>query len=96
MHSYYLPNAKRSNLTILLGAEAKEIILRKQDDEGDWVARGLRFTHGGSIWEVLARCEVVVSAGSVQSPHLSPSARYGGLFHRRFGEKKRNPSPTRE
>lgn len=45
-----------------------ELILARENDE--WVAKGARFTHSGSDFEVYASREVIVSAGTVQSPQL--------------------------
>ena len=67
--AYYLPNASRPNLLILPEAEAREILLVETDDSG-WEAKGVRFTHRGAEFSVFASREVIISAGSVQSPQI--------------------------
>jgi choline dehydrogenase-like flavoprotein len=67
-NSYYLPNSKRPNLTVLTEATALEIILEKEDSS--WRATGVRFEHGGKAFSVAASKEVILSAGSVQSPQM--------------------------
>ena len=66
--SYYLPNAKRENLTVLLGAEAQELVLEK--DGQDFAAKGVRFLSNGEEFVVKAAKEVIISGGSIASPQL--------------------------
>lgn len=66
--AYYVPAAKRGNLVLLAEATAREIVLEKDDD--DWTAKGVRFTHEGREYTVRVKSEVILSAGSVQSPQL--------------------------
>ncbi|KAI1087179.1 GMC oxidoreductase [Rostrohypoxylon terebratum] len=66
--AYYLPNSSRKNLFILTEALVQDIILSKEN--GEWIATGARYTHGGSHFTASAAREVIVSAGSVQSPQL--------------------------
>ena len=47
----------------------REIVLEK-DDSNDWAAKGVRFAHGGGEYTVQVEGEVILSAGSVQSPQL--------------------------
>jgi choline dehydrogenase-like flavoprotein len=68
--AYYQPIASRPNLVLLTGAEVHEILLSKIDDAADWKAEGVRFTHRGIEFSAFASREVIVSAGSVQSPQL--------------------------
>lgn len=66
----YCKNHKspQRNLHILTKAYVQEISLVK-DGEG-WVASGARFKYDGGEYSVEARREVILSAGSVQSPQL--------------------------
>ncbi|KAH6655332.1 putative choline dehydrogenase [Truncatella angustata] len=66
--AYYLPYSQRPNLHVLTGVLVNEILLKQQ--HGDWVAHGVRFAHDGKQYAVQALREVVLSAGSVQSPQL--------------------------
>ncbi|KAI0127707.1 hypothetical protein BJ170DRAFT_626435 [Xylariales sp. AK1849] len=66
--AYYLPVSSRPNLFVLTEALAKEILI--EQDCGKWVARGVKYTRNGETSIVHASREVVLSAGSVQSPQL--------------------------
>jgi choline dehydrogenase-like flavoprotein len=66
--AYYLPNASRQNLVVLTDATVNEVVLSEQ--EGQWTATGVRFQHEGQHHTVLANREVILSAGTVQSPQL--------------------------
>jgi len=74
--AYYRPNASRPNLVVLTGAEVREIVLEKADDE--WTAKGVRFVHGGTEYSASASREVILSAGSVQSPQILELSGIGG------------------
>lgn len=65
---YYMPNSSRKNLFVLTEALVEEIVLHKENEE--WTATGVRFMHDGSHFTASASREVIVSAGSVQSPQL--------------------------
>ncbi|MBI3525312.1 MAG: choline dehydrogenase [Betaproteobacteria bacterium] len=58
------PARRRSNLTIATGALARRITFDGQR------AAGVEYFQGGQVKTALARAEVVVSAGSVNSPQL--------------------------
>jgi choline dehydrogenase-like flavoprotein len=66
--TYYAQAASRSNLAVLTEALVTEIVLDKED--GTWLAKGVRFQHGGKVYNVAASREVILSAGSIQSPQL--------------------------
>src|SRR5207249_1274392 len=61
---YLEPARKRSNLTILTGAEATSLIL-----EGKRCV-GIRFRRNGVMQEARATREVIVSAGTANTPKL--------------------------
>jgi choline dehydrogenase-like flavoprotein len=66
--AYYLPIASRPNLVVLTDALVDEIVLEQRD--GQWTAAGVRFQHTGQNFVATATREVILSAGSVQSPQL--------------------------
>ncbi len=67
-NAYYRPNSGRKNLALLTEAVVREIVLQKEKSE--WVTKGIRFTHGGREHIVKTEREVIICAGSVQSPQL--------------------------
>ncbi|OIW33152.1 putative choline dehydrogenase [Coniochaeta ligniaria NRRL 30616] len=73
---YYLPNAYRRNLVVLSEALVSEVVLSEHD--GKWTATGVRFQHDGQGYIVSASKEVILSAGSVQSPQLLELSGIGG------------------
>lgn len=67
--AYYLPNKSRPNLVVLTQAQVQEVILAEED--GSWQAKGARFTdRDGVEHSAFASREVIISAGSVQSPQI--------------------------
>ncbi|KAK3307250.1 putative choline dehydrogenase [Chaetomium strumarium] len=70
--AYYKPNAARPNLLVLARAEVREVLLAKRNDAAgsSWKAEGVRFIHDGAQFMALASREVIISAGSVQSPQI--------------------------
>lgn len=77
--AYYKPTSPRPNLSLLTSAEAYEVLLAKDDNAaGGWKAQGVRFVSGGIEYTVRATREVILSAGSVQSPQILESSGIGG------------------
>jgi choline dehydrogenase-like flavoprotein len=66
--AYYHPIAKRPNLHILTEATAMEILFESEDD--DWYATGARVRWNGLEANIKSYEEVIICAGSVQSPQL--------------------------
>ncbi|ORY60270.1 putative choline dehydrogenase [Pseudomassariella vexata] len=66
--AYYLPNKHRKNLVVLPESLVEEVVLEQHQDS--WVAKGVRFRHGGESHFATASREVIVCAGSVQSPQI--------------------------
>ncbi|KAL9595594.1 MAG: hypothetical protein Q9219_006358 [cf. Caloplaca sp. 3 TL-2023] len=66
--AYYRPNAKKPNLITLTGATVESIWLDRTDEE--WIARGAHFTYRNDSYDVRTDGEVIICAGSVQSPQL--------------------------
>lgn len=69
--AYYQPNRQRPNLTVLSEALVEHIVL-DESKPGTCMARGVQFTHlsTGKSFVAVARKEVILSAGSVQSPQI--------------------------
>jgi len=61
---YLKPNLGRANLKVLTSALASKVII----DNG--TATGVEFLHGGRTYRASAKREVILSAGTVQSPQL--------------------------
>ena len=66
--AYYRPNSERKNLHLLTEAFVQDVIL--EEEVGQWVAKGVRFIRGGEEYVVRTHGEVILCAGSVQSPQL--------------------------
>ena len=66
--AYYKPSSGRKNLHLLTEAFVQEVILEEED--GQWTAKGVRFMHGGEEYSVSTEGEIIICAGSVQSPQL--------------------------
>ncbi|GAB1318394.1 Glucose-methanol-choline oxidoreductase N-terminal domain-containing protein [Madurella fahalii] len=58
-----------ANLHILTQALVEEVVLEQRGCDG-WTATGVRFIYHGKTFTVSAAREVILSAGSVQSPQL--------------------------
>jgi choline dehydrogenase-like flavoprotein len=66
-------------LFLLTEAEVHEVLLDEDGDvAGCWRAKGVRFAHGGVQFSAFASREVIVSAGSVQSPQILELSGIGG------------------
>ncbi|KIO37163.1 choline dehydrogenase [Shewanella sp. cp20] len=63
-NAYLRPAMKRSNLTVITHALVHKVLLEGKR------ATGVRFERKGKVQQVLAAKEVVLSAGSIGSPHL--------------------------
>ncbi|KAG5980065.1 hypothetical protein E4U55_004427 [Claviceps digitariae] len=66
----YLTATRPINLHVLTEATVHEIILTKDEAQGDHVATGVRFGYGGKDHIVSVKKEVVLSAGTVKSPQI--------------------------
>jgi choline dehydrogenase len=62
--AFLYPAMRRKELTVITGALVTAIVLEGRS------ARGVRYTRGGAMLEVRARREVIVCAGTVNSPKL--------------------------
>ena len=68
--AYYAPNSERRNLTVLTGAHVNKIILEEGVEEEQVRATGVSFSVGGKEYTVSAVDEVILSAGTIQSPQI--------------------------
>ncbi|KAF8326563.1 alcohol oxidase [Cantharellus anzutake] len=74
--AYFAPNASRTNLSVLLNAQATRVILEKRDGSDEYEAKGVEFVSaiGGEENKVKliakAKKEVVLSAGTFMTPQL--------------------------
>lgn len=66
--AYYQPHRRRKNLVVLTEALVHKIIL--EQGGGFWTASGVQFVHGGQTLSAFASKEVIVCAGTVQSPQI--------------------------
>ncbi|CAE6364331.1 unnamed protein product [Rhizoctonia solani] len=69
-NTYYAYNAQRSNLVVLTGGQATKINFSNKTVAGNYVATGVSFVSDSNAYTVNARKEVILSAGSLQSPQL--------------------------
>lgn len=78
--AYYRPIRHRPNLVVLTEALVERIVLEQQEGTGSWTATGVQFSHhhyhqNGSkttseSYSVSAANEVILCAGSTQSPQI--------------------------
>jgi len=68
--AYYLPASHRENLVLLTQATVQDVMLEKESEGDEWRATGVRFIHQGQEHRVDVNGEIIISAGSVQSPQL--------------------------
>ena len=68
--AYYLPAAERKNLVVLTGAHVNKILIDADNTDGGFKATGVSFTVAGEDYTVSALNEVILSAGSIQSPQI--------------------------
>ncbi|KAI0337693.1 alcohol oxidase [Trametopsis cervina] len=71
--AYYTPNASRPNLTVLVTAPVRRVLLSTSlDAAGLRTATGVEFSHAGGaeVFSVNAAKEVLLAAGTLTSPHI--------------------------
>ncbi|KEP48703.1 glucose dehydrogenase [Rhizoctonia solani 123E] len=70
--TYYAYNAHRPNFVVLTGAQATKINFKDTSDSknGNLVASGVSFVYGSKTYKVKAKKEVILSAGTLQSPQI--------------------------
>ncbi|KIM89884.1 GMC oxidoreductase [Piloderma croceum F 1598] len=67
---YYQPNKDRSNLTVLTEAFVSRILFGNDEAGKDLTATGVEFFHGGKAYVVHVQKEIILSAGTIKSPHV--------------------------
>ena len=68
--AYYLPVAARPNLHLVTEAYVTKVLIEPHGNSGSLVATGVQVCKGGKEVGVKAAREVILSAGTVQSPQL--------------------------
>jgi len=68
--AYYAPAAGRKNLVVLTGAHVNKILLDAGARKNTATAKGLSFTVDGREYTVSGSNEVILSAGTIQSPRI--------------------------
>ncbi|KAJ8088009.1 hypothetical protein PM082_013560 [Marasmius tenuissimus] len=68
--AYYCPASRRRNLHVLTGAQATKIIFSGNDSRGLQIATGVTFISRDRSFTTTSLKEVILSAGSVQTPQL--------------------------
>lgn len=70
--AYYQPISSRPNLVVLTEAEVREIVLTRERSAHSptWKAEGVRYSYRGVDFTAYASREVILSAGSIQSPQV--------------------------
>jgi choline dehydrogenase-like flavoprotein len=66
--AYYSPVAHRQNLHVSLNSEVQRIILERT--ASGYCASGVEYKLDGQILTAAARCEIILAAGTIQSPKL--------------------------
>ncbi|MEI8297939.1 MAG: GMC family oxidoreductase N-terminal domain-containing protein [Pseudomonadota bacterium] len=62
--AYLRPARKRANLHVVTHAQATRLLLEGRE------ARGVEYLRNGTLHQAMASCEVILSAGAVNSPQL--------------------------
>ncbi|KAF7970350.1 hypothetical protein HWV62_24322 [Athelia sp. TMB] len=68
--AYYVPNKDRKNFTVLTEAFASRVLFADANGDADITATGVEFIHEEKTYTVHAKKEVVLSAGTIKSPHI--------------------------
>ncbi|KAF8585239.1 GMC oxidoreductase [Ramaria rubella] len=69
-NAYYDPNSQRPNLFLVTGAHVSRIILKRNTGEGLVSATGVEFVKDEQKYTATASREVILSAGSFQTPQI--------------------------
>ena len=65
--AFYAPNVGRSNLSVLTGAHVRRILF---ENLHELTATSVLFSAAGKVYEVSATAEIILTAGSFQSPQI--------------------------
>ncbi len=66
--AYYAPNSQRTNLAVMTGAQVEKIDFTEEG--GSMIANAVYFTREGTSFRVEVRKEVILAAGTFQSPKI--------------------------
>lgn len=66
--AYYWPYANRTNLHVYLNAFADRIVWDENNEQELAVAKGVTFSANGTTTTIIAKKEVILSAGALRSP----------------------------
>ncbi len=81
--AYLLPALQRPNLTLAAESQVTRLLFDGKRQR----CIGVEYVQGGQVQKALARAEVVVSAGAIESPHLLLNSGLGPADHlRAFGK----------
>ncbi len=80
---YFEPNANRTNLVVLTGAEATKVLFKPkgEDRKAPRVAEAVEFVSSGNTYKVYAKKEVILSAG-MSAPVVMKCSSERRLFFR--------------
>ncbi|KAJ7145705.1 GMC oxidoreductase [Mycena epipterygia] len=67
---YFLPAQERPNLTVLTDATITRIVFNDPISGQNLTATGVEFVHSARTYHVNAKCEVILSAGTIQNPKI--------------------------
>jgi choline dehydrogenase-like flavoprotein len=70
VYEYYQPNAHRTNLFLITDAMVQRIVFSDDDSNGEKVATGVEFVVHGCQYSASAKREVILCAGTIQSPQI--------------------------
>ncbi|KAL1746205.1 hypothetical protein HDZ31DRAFT_81428 [Schizophyllum fasciatum] len=68
--SRYYPNEARENLVLLTGALVSRVNLNATSSERGFVAETVTYCSGGSLYNATASKEIIISAGTVNTPQI--------------------------
>eukprot|EP00939_MAST-03C_sp_MAST-3C-sp1_P005120 g5120.t1 len=71
----------RANLHLLTSCVVKQVVLEKDEGDGEWIAKGVRVVLDGVETTIYAKKEVVLSAGAYGTPHLLQLSGIGAFDH---------------
>ncbi|EJD46398.1 alcohol oxidase, partial [Auricularia subglabra TFB-10046 SS5] len=68
--AYWEPNSHRPNLLLVTEAHVTKITFSDPGEDGLLTAQGVKFAVGDSIFQARARLEVILTAGTIQTPQI--------------------------
>ncbi|KAJ3755386.1 alcohol oxidase [Lentinula raphanica] len=68
--AYYCSHASQPNFRVLVNSQAIRVVLKKATLSGLYVATGVEFVSNNKTYTAMAKKDVILSAGTIQSPQL--------------------------